>query len=341
MLPTSSSLSVGDVMPDWAMTDPDGKSFSFYTDSVAGNILVVLFSPDPDAGATSQLDRFLHRAAEFKAAGARIYFVTGSADQLRLISSDSIVGLVDHQQQIRQSLQPQGGPVTVVFRQNNHVAGVFDGDFDAQATNALATVRIIQTESATALMDPRHPPVLLVPEVFSPGECRELIDIFHTRGQVYLQEKAALDYIGGDYKMRVPEHMREDRVDHFFFEQTTLKFLSARISRVMPEILKVFQYRITKYESLRMACYRGARLGYRHAHRDKTSAHMHRRFAMSINLNTEEFQGGELRFPEFGDRRYRPGSGDAILFSSSLLHEALEVTAGTRFVFLAFLFGEY
>ena len=110
MLPTSSSLSVGDVMPDWAMTDADGKPFSFYTDSVAGNILVVLFSPDPDAGATSQLDRFLHRAAEFKAAGARIYFVTGSASQPRLISSDSIIGLVDRQRQIRQSLQPAGRP---------------------------------------------------------------------------------------------------------------------------------------------------------------------------------------------------------------------------------------
>ena len=61
---------------------------------------------------------------------------------------------------------------------------------------------------------------------------------------------------------------------------------------------------------------------------------------MSINLNTEEFEGGELVFPEFGNRRYRPETGAAIVFSSSLLHEALQVTKGRRFVFLAFLFGE-
>ncbi len=61
---------------------------------------------------------------------------------------------------------------------------------------------------------------------------------------------------------------------------------------------------------------------------------------MSINLNTEDFLGGELRFPEFGDQRYRPDSGTAIVFSSSLLHEALQVTSGRRLVVLAFLFGD-
>jgi predicted 2-oxoglutarate/Fe(II)-dependent dioxygenase YbiX len=45
-----------------------------------------------------------------------------------------------------------------------------------------------------------------------------------------------------------------------------------------------------------------------------------------------------LRFPEYGDQRYRPGTGSAIVFSSSLLHEALHVTSGRRFVLLAFLF---
>ena len=61
---------------------------------------------------------------------------------------------------------------------------------------------------------------------------------------------------------------------------------------------------------------------------------------MSINLNCDEFEGGELRFPEFGDHRYRPENGTAIVFSSSLLHEALQVTTGRRRVLLAFLFGE-
>jgi hypothetical protein len=58
------------------------------------------------------------------------------------------------------------------------------------------------------------------------------------------------------------------------------------------------------------------------------------------NLNTPDFEGRDLRFPEFGEQRYRPDSGTAVVFSSSLLHEAMHVTAGRRYVFLAFLFGD-
>jgi predicted 2-oxoglutarate/Fe(II)-dependent dioxygenase YbiX len=141
--------------------------------------------------------------------------------------------------------------------------------------------------------------------------------------------------------MRIPEHMREDRIDHFFFDKDTLEFLDSRLMRVVPEIAKSFHYQITKRESPRMARYQGSRGGFCHGHRDNNGTdNRHRRFAMSINLNTDEFEGGALRFPEFGDQRYRPKSGAAIVFSSSLLHEAMQVTAGCRFVFLAFLFGE-
>ena len=54
----------------------------------------------------------------------------------------------------------------------------------------------------------------------------------------------------------------------------------------------------------------------------------------------EAFEGGELRFPEYGPQVYRPGTGAAIVFSSSILHEAMHVTAGRRYVLLAFLFGD-
>ena len=109
---------------------------------------------------------------------------------------------------------------------------------------------------------------------------------------------------------------------------------------MLPEIAKAFQYRITRWERLRIGCYQGERGGELHGHRDNVEPTPYRRFAMSINLNVEEFAGGELRFPEFGDQRYRPANGTAIVFSSSLLHEALHVTAGRRLVLLAFLFGD-
>jgi predicted 2-oxoglutarate/Fe(II)-dependent dioxygenase YbiX len=98
---------------------------------------------------------------------------------------------------------------------------------------------------------------------------------------------------------------------------------------------------VTRWERLRIGCYQGERGGKLHGHRDNVEPTPYRRFAMSINLNLQEFEGGELRFPEFGDQRYRPASGTALVFSSSLLHEALHVTSGRRLVVLAFLFGDY
>jgi hypothetical protein len=47
-----------------------------------------------------------------------------------------------------------------------------------------------------------------------------------------------------------------------------------------------------------------------------------------------------LRFPEFGLRRYKAPTGGAIVFSCSLLHEALPVTRGLRYATLPFLYDD-
>ena len=59
---------------------------------------------------------------------------------------------------------------------------------------------------------------------------------------------------------------------------------------------------------------------------------------MSLNLNTGEYEGGLLRFPEFGSQVYTAPAGGAVVFSCSLLHEATPVTRGKRFAFLPFLY---
>jgi predicted 2-oxoglutarate/Fe(II)-dependent dioxygenase YbiX len=58
-----------------------------------------------------------------------------------------------------------------------------------------------------------------------------------------------------------------------------------------------------------------------------------------VNLN-ESYDGGHLRFPEFGPHLYRPAPGGAVVFSCSHLHEVTRVTGGRRFALLSFLFGE-
>ena len=118
--------------------------------------------------------------------------------------------------------------------------------------------------------------------------------------------------------------------------------LLARISRrLVPEIAKVFQFRSTRLERYLVACYDAEEGGYFRPHRDnETLGTAHRKFAVSINLNAEAFEGGDLRFPEFGPRTYRPPTGGAVVFSCGLQHEATPVTRGRRYAFLPFLYDE-
>jgi len=88
-----------------------------------------------------------------------------------------------------------------------------------------------------------------------------------------------------------------------------------------------------------VACYE-AGSGHFRLHRDNTRGTAHRRFAVTINLNAGDYDGGDLRFPEFGQRTYRAPTGGAIVFSCSMLHEATPVTSGKRYAFLPFMYDE-
>jgi predicted 2-oxoglutarate/Fe(II)-dependent dioxygenase YbiX len=106
-------------------------------------------------------------------------------------------------------------------------------------------------------------------------------------------------------------------------------------------IQRAFQFEATRMERYIVACYDAGSGGYFRPHRDNTTkGTAHRKFAVSINLDAEAHEGGDLRFPEFGGRTYRPPTGGAVVFSCSLLHEATPVTAGKRYAFLPFLYDE-
>jgi predicted 2-oxoglutarate/Fe(II)-dependent dioxygenase YbiX len=113
------------------------------------------------------------------------------------------------------------------------------------------------------------------------------------------------------------------------------------IRRLVPAIRHAFQFEATRIERLLVACYEAESGGHFRPHRDNTTlGTAHRRFAVTINLNATEYQGGDLRFPEYGARSYRAPTGGAVVFSCALLHEAMPVTDGRRFAFLPFLYDE-
>ncbi len=184
---------------------------------------------------------------------------------------------------------------------------------------------------------PLHAPVLVAPRIFEPAFCRKLIETYDTVGGTpsgFMREVDGKTVVASD-----PNHKR--RSDVTIEDEALRNAARARITRrLIPLIKQAFQWEATRMERYIVACYDSDSGGWFRPHRDNTTkGTAHRKFAVSINL-TEDHDGGDLRFPEFGRRTYRPPAGGAVVFSCSLLHEATPVTAGKRYAFLPFLYDE-
>jgi len=184
---------------------------------------------------------------------------------------------------------------------------------------------------------PLHAPVLIVPRIFEPDFCRQLIDVYKKDGGGV---SGVMRDIGGKTVGVVDDFKK--RRDATIHDDALRLAIQRRVSwRLLPQIAKAFMFEATRLERYIVARYDAEEGGYFKAHRDNTTmATTHRQFACSINLNAEEFEGGDLRFPEFGTRTYRPPTGGAVIFSCALLHEATPVTRGTRYAFLPFLYND-
>ncbi|MFC5476994.1 2OG-Fe(II) oxygenase [Massilia suwonensis] len=189
---------------------------------------------------------------------------------------------------------------------------------------------------------PLNAPVLILPRVFEDALCDELIALYERYGGV---ESGFMREVNGK-TVEVREHSFKRRQDVEFDARPELASLrqaiQARIGRrMLPEMRRAFQFEATRMERYIVARYDGDSGGFFRPHKDNTTlGTAHRRFACTINLNAHAYEGGDLRFPEFGPRTYRAPTGGAVVFSCSLLHEATPVTRGERYAFLPFFYDE-
>lgn len=181
-------------------------------------------------------------------------------------------------------------------------------------------------------------PVLVIPRVFEPALCRQLIEYYEAGGAT---DSGFMRDIGGK-TVGIYDYSHKRRADKLIDDEQLRAACMARIQRrLVPEIARAFQFHATRIERHIVACYDSADGAHFRAHRDNTTrGTAHRRFAVSLVLNTGEFEGGEVRFPEFGRQTYGPPAGGAVVFSCSLLHEATKVTAGKRYCYLPFLYDD-
>jgi predicted 2-oxoglutarate/Fe(II)-dependent dioxygenase YbiX/peroxiredoxin len=179
-------------------------------------------------------------------------------------------------------------------------------------------------------------PALVIPNLIDPDHCRRLM-AFWDRGTKRENVTAA----HADSAPVDPASKIRSDVVVFHPSPESNELLGNVSRRLVPEISTAFNFAATRFEPFRVGCYDAASGGRFAPHRDNArSATSHRRYALTLNLNTGDYEGGYLRLPEYGPHLYAPPAGGCVVFSCSLLHMATPVTKGRRFVVVAFFWGE-
>ena len=324
-------LEPGDRFPEFMLADQTGAMRGF-SQRVRGLAMAVFLD------STEALRQSLRALAQaYQAAELDCLAIDRTAEE----AGPSLTILADEAGRIRQSLREMAGrpsasgaarPLAFLLDRNQRVLALADdGDLARWALARWSE----EPPAATAIEIRSAAPVLTIPNVLSRADCRALIARWHEMGNA---PGKVTSLVQGEQVERVYETLKKRR-DHRLSDPAALRPLLALLGRLLgPELDKAFHYRAFKFDRVLIACYDAERGDYFRRHRDnQTPATATRRFALTLNLNSDEYDGGELIFPEYGNDRYKPPTGAAVLFSCSLLHEALPVTAGQRFALLSFL----
>lgn len=228
-------------------------------------------------------------------------------------------------------------PLWVVLDPTMRVLRCFEfSPSDSRADQVLAYLASLPPPERFAGVE-LQAPILFLPNVFEPDLCDHLIGLYDAQGG---EESGFMREINGKTVGR-QDRNHKSRRDITLNDPDLIARLQTRFRRrVVPQIAKAHQFHVTRMERYIVSCYDAAEGGHFAAHRDNTtSGTAHRRFAVSINLN-DDFDGGEVSFPEYGPRSFKAPPGGAVVFSCSLLHKVSTVTRGRRYAFLPFLYDD-
>ncbi len=322
----------GDPVPKLVLPDGKGGRVDFTHQSIAGQTVVIwAVRGTPEPAARQALAAQLRA---FEAIEARVFAVAsgaGAPPSAAETEDSPLPQLFDADGRMARTFGIIGSGV-IVIDIDGRLVQVLQGDaFD----EALAVCKRLHGRSAPEVLGAQAP-VLLIANVLEPELCQRVIDYWNAG------EKLAGNVATSGRGNEQAYAAMKKRDDVIIADIDIFNILKARIARrVVPEVLKAFQFRIFSLEAIRIGCYDSADGGYFRRHRDnRTPYTAHRQFALSLNLNTGDYAGGELRYPEYGRQLYAPGIGGAVIFSCSLLHEALPVTSGRRFALFSFLCDE-
>ncbi len=349
VLPVVPDLSRGDRAPNFALPDQHGSYHMLYG-AIAGGPIVLVFVAPGDAAHIEALKAFT--AKPFQDLGAHVFAVLRGEPAAEVSDACKELGfpvLTDPMGKISESylqaaaVDPAARTATAfALDPNQRVLLVSPATPDGEDGAALGAKLAGETADAlvawhrdiTPKMETEPAPVLILPNLLDDEICNQLIALwgtFHIEGQVLSSAKEAKD----DH--RVNQDLKK-RLDHDIRDLNLSRQLARLLGRRMaPELHKAYQYEGFRFDSFKVVRYGADRQDHFAPHRDNIlPGNANRMFALSLNLN-DGFEGGGVRFPEYGPHEYCPPAGGGLLFSCSLLHEALPPTSGERFVLLTFL----
>lgn len=340
-------LTIGEPAPWFICRTRSNPRYAF--DSVGGLYVVLCFfgsAADPVAAAV--LSEIMASRARFDEVNTCFFGVSVDPEDERAGRvADSVPGIryfwdFDRSVSARYGASRADGrsrPITYVLDPGLRVLEVLPMSGDP-ASHVSSLLRILDRLPALAPSCPAQAqaPVLVLPRVFEPGLCEALVGHYKARGgkdSGFMHEQDGKTVHAVDYQHK---RRRDCEIDDAALRRACMVRIHDRLA---PALHQAFQFRAALLERYIVACYDAAEGGYFRPHRDNTTrGTAHRRFAVSLFLNSGEYEGGLLRFPEFGPALYGAPVGGAVVFSCSLLHEATPVERGCRYMFLPFLYDE-
>jgi len=331
------SFSVGDQIPAIVGATQDGRFYSRDAQAGRAAVLVTLGAVRPQAaGAIFDWTQATQKALldadvdviPLAPAGAALAWASAAPTDMR----DRVVYVAEAGDLEMFALNETAA--VILIDRNGRITGL--GAWDA--ADDLVAQALAQAETREP---PRRmatsAPALIIPNLAPRELCRALIDHFeaspHTEGLM-------ASFADGVAYAKLDESKKRRR-DIELTPQSPLygPVLDILSRRCIPQIKEAFQKDMAFIDRILIARYDDTG-GYFRRHRDNATPQTRfREFAISLNLNTDEYEGGELLFPEYDDHGYSPAAGGAIIFSASLLHEAAPVKRGSRYVLLSFFCG--
>jgi predicted 2-oxoglutarate/Fe(II)-dependent dioxygenase YbiX len=333
------ALRPGDRTPNLTFPDLAGKTRHLYLE-VAGGPILIAATPNPNEGEGRKvLDALARKAGALDRIGVHRFALmrrdpTGTMDPGALALIDPYGdGMRLFRPLPAGSENDADRPAAAVaaLDANQRVISVFTSESSRDPVDDAVRVLEVEAQAAKAGAQrlTRSAPMMILDKLLPDDLCATLIE----RWKADNVEGAVND----GFKNVVDDAVKRNR-EHVITDPDMQRTVAEHIGpRVMNEIQKVFNFHNPlRFEMLTVLGFEDARRDFFAPHRNSLRAEQRRRFAVSLNLN-DGYEGGELTFPEYGPHLYAPPKGAGAVFGCEVLHEALPVTKGQRWVLTTFL----